>query len=112
MDARTPDSSAAPLPAFGTAVFSFSGAQGNSNIQGHISFLFLEEAKEEVAEQPSAQIHLAESSRATEEKAEAQPEPRVAPPSSQPAPASGKAKYDWGPPLEGEYWIYPEDSNE
>ena len=112
MDARTPDSSAAPLPVFGTTVFSFSGAQGNSNIQAHVSVLFLEEAKEEIEEQPSAQIHIVESSRAVEEKAKAQPEPGVAPPSSQPAPALGKAKYDWGPPPEGEYWIYPEDSDE
>jgi len=112
MDAKTPDSSAAPLPAFGTAIFSFSSAQGNSNINAHVSVLFLEEPKEEIGEQSNAQIHLAESSRAVKEKAEAQLEPGVVPPSSQPVPASSEAKVDWGPPPEGEYWIYEEDSDE
>lgn len=112
LDARPQDPRTPPLPAFGTTVFSFSNAQGNSNFQAHVSVLFMEEAKEEGGEQPSAQTHPAESSKAAAEKAGAQSEPEAAPPASQPASAKGKAKYDWGPPPEGEYWIYPEDSEE
>lgn len=124
MDGGTREPEAAPLPAFGSTIFSFSNAQGNSSFQAHVSVLFMEEAKEEGGElpnapmhhagveQPSAPTHPAETSKAAEEKAEAHSEPGVVPPASQPASAKGKAKYDWGPPPQGEYWIYPEDSEE
>ena len=59
MDVGPQELGAAPLPAFGSAIFSFSNAQGNSSIQAHVSVLFMEEAKEEGGEQPNAPMHHA-----------------------------------------------------
>jgi len=112
MDSNKHDSGYALLPGFGTAVFSFSSAQGNSNIKAHVSVLFLEESNEEIGEQPQTQVHQAESSRDAEGQSEGRPKPDVIPPPTQPASSSGKAKVDWGPPLEGMCWIYEEEPDE
>lgn len=104
LDSSNPDSDSAPLPVFGTVVFSFNSAQGNSRINAHVSVLFLEEPKEEGEEQPSTKVHQAGSSRGAEGSPEAGPEHAVIPPSAQAAPSPEKDKTAWDSLPEGCGW--------
>ena len=55
MDSGNPDSGSNPIPAFGSAVFSFSNAQGNSRINAHVFVLFWKNRRRK------ARSHLAHS---------------------------------------------------
>lgn len=120
LEASDPNPNSAPLPAFGTAVFSFSNSQGNSRINAHVSVLFLEEPKEEGEEQPSSKPHQAGSSGVAEGLPEDRPEhadippPTQAapPPSTQTAPLPEKDKAAWDPLPEGMCWIIEEEPDE